>query len=63
MTEVLDSRAISRDLFSAAIGSVCCCYVGQPLDTIKVRMQTNPEQFSGVYSSTLSIVRNEVRVE
>jgi hypothetical protein len=58
---VTDPRAISRDVFSATLGSVCCCYTGQPLDTIKVRMQTNPDQFSGVVSTTNSIFRNEVR--
>jgi hypothetical protein len=56
-----DARAVSRDLFSATIGSIACCYVGQPLDTIKVRMQTSPDQFSGVYSSTTNILKNEVR--
>ena len=35
-SSVVDPRAISRDIFSATIGSVCCCYTGQPLDTIKV---------------------------
>jgi solute carrier family 25 (mitochondrial ornithine transporter) member 2/15 len=54
-----DPRAIGRDIFSATIGSVCCCYTGQPFDTVKVRMQTNPEQFSGVLSSTTSILKQE----
>ena len=63
MAEVLDARAVTRDLFSATIGSICCCYVGQPFDTVKVRMQTNPDQFSAVVSSTTSILRNEVRLE
>jgi hypothetical protein len=52
-------RAVSRDLFSATIGSVCCCYVGQPFDTVKVRMQTSPDLFSSVVGSTTSIIRNE----
>lgn len=56
---VLDSRAVTRDLFSAAIGSVCCCYIGQPFDTVKVRMQTSPDQFSSVVGSTSQILRNE----
>mmetsp|Transcript_13595 Transcript_13595/g.28513 ORF Transcript_13595/g.28513 Transcript_13595/m.28513 type:complete len:299 (-) Transcript_13595:2651-3547(-) len=58
-TSVLETRAVTRDLFSAAIGSVCCCYVGQPLDTVKVRMQTSPDQFSSVLGSTNHILRNE----
>ena len=60
MTEILDSRAISRDLFSATIGSICCCYTGQPFDTVKVRMQTRPDLFPGVISSTTNILRDEV---
>ena len=58
---VTDARAVSRDLFSATIGSVFCAYVGQPFDTVKVRMQTNPDLYSGVVSSTSGIMRNEVR--
>jgi len=50
---------VSRDLFSAAIGSICCCYVGQPMDTVKVRMQTSPDHFSSVLGSTSQILRNE----
>ena len=34
---VTDARAITRDIFSATLGSICCCYVGQPFDTVKVR--------------------------
>ena len=33
---VTDPRAITRDVFSATLGSVCCCYTGQPFDTVKV---------------------------
>jgi hypothetical protein len=58
---VTDTRAVSRDLFSATIGSVFCAYVGQPFDTVKVRMQTNPDHYSGVVTSTTGIIRNEVR--
>ncbi len=58
-TDVLEPRAVTRDLFSAAIGSVACCYVGQPFDTVKVRMQTSPDQFSTVFGSTSQILRNE----
>ena len=57
--DVLEPRAVTRDLFSASIGSVVCCYVGQPFDTVKVRMQTSPDQFSSVVGSTTQILRNE----
>jgi len=58
-SSVADPRAISRDIFSATIGSIACCYTGQPLDTIKVRMQTNPDKFRSVVGSTISIFKNE----
>lgn len=57
--DVTDPRAVSRDVFSAAIGSLCCCYSGQPLDIVKVRMQTNPMEYSNIGSSVFSIFRNE----
>jgi solute carrier family 25 ornithine transporter 2/15 len=47
--EVLGRRAVTRDLYSATIGSVFCCYTGQPFDTVKVRMQTNPGVYSGIF--------------
>lgn len=57
--DVLEPRAVSRDLFGASIGSVFCCYVGQPFDTLKVRMQTSPDQYSSILSSTKQILREE----
>jgi hypothetical protein len=58
----LNRRDVTRDIFSASIGSVACCYTGQPFDTVKVRMQTNPTAFPGVMSTTRSILSNEVRI-
>ena len=52
-------RDVSRDLFSATIGSICCCYVGQPLDTIKVRMQTNPTIYNGIIPTFTTTVKSE----
>ena len=57
--DVLEPRAVTRDLFSASIGSVLCAYTGQPLDTVKVKQQTNPEQFTSVLSTTRLIYQNE----
>lgn len=59
MTDALNTRDISRDLVSASVGSVFCCYTGQPFDTVKVRMQTRPQEFSGVISSTIKILNEE----
>mmetsp|Transcript_20212 Transcript_20212/g.41217 ORF Transcript_20212/g.41217 Transcript_20212/m.41217 type:complete len:297 (+) Transcript_20212:58-948(+) len=47
--DILSPRAVTRDIFSATIGSVFCCYTGQPFDTVKVRMQTNPAVYSGIF--------------
>jgi len=52
-------RDVSRDLFSASIGSVFCCYVGQPLDTVKVRMQTSPQHFTSISQTVLKIYNSE----
>lgn len=52
-------RDVSRDLFSASIGSVFCCYVGQPLDTVKVRMQTSPQHFTSISHTVLQIYTTE----
>ena len=56
---IADPRAVSRDVFSATLGSVCCCYTGQPFDTIKVRMQTNPTSYPSFLSTAGSIFQKE----
>jgi solute carrier family 25 carnitine/acylcarnitine transporter 20/29 len=56
---VLDARSVSRDIFSASIGSVACCYTGQPFDTVKVRMQFSPHSYPNVIETTKSILLNE----
>lgn len=58
-TTVLNPRDVSRDIFSASIGSMCCCYTGQPLDTIKVRMQTNPSIYTGLIQTARKTVTEE----
>lgn len=39
----------TKDVVSSIFGSAACVYTGQPLDTIKVRMQARPDAFSGVW--------------
>jgi len=53
-------RAISRDVFSATLGSLLNCYIGQPLDTIKVRMQTKPTEYTGVLPTIRKMMKSEV---
>lgn len=57
--KVINSRDVSRDIFSAIIGSVSCCYTGQPLDTLKVRMQTNPALYTGIVQATKRTIQEE----
>ena len=44
-----ESRAVTRDIFSATIGSVCCCYVGQPFDTGASSFASEPSSFNIVW--------------
>jgi hypothetical protein len=55
----LDARSVTRDVFSASLGSVACCYTGQPFDTVKVRMQTSPSSYPSVAHTARSIMSNE----
>ncbi|CAN0183801.1 unnamed protein product [Ectocarpus sp. 12 AP-2014] len=41
--------AVAKDVISSIFGSAACVYTGQPLDTIKVRMQARPDAFSGTF--------------
>ena len=36
-----------KDMLASLVGSAACVYTGQPFDTIKVRMQVQPGEFSG----------------
>jgi solute carrier family 25 carnitine/acylcarnitine transporter 20/29 len=58
-TPALDARSVSRDVFSASIGSVACCYTGQPFDTVKVRMQTSPASYPNVVRTARTIFATE----
>jgi solute carrier family 25 ornithine transporter 2/15 len=57
--DIFNSRDVSRDIFSATIGSIFCCYSGQPLDTLKVRMQTNPTVYTGLLQATKKTITEE----
>lgn len=36
-----------KDVLASTIGSAACVYTGQPFDTVKVRMQVQPDEFTG----------------
>ncbi len=57
-----------NNLIAGGVGGVCIVLVGHPLDTIKVRLQTQPKVgpgesplFSGTLDCALKTVRNEVQ--
>eukprot|EP01036_Dinobryon_divergens_P004766 gene4766-6324_t len=37
---------MAKDVFASIVGSAACVYTGQPFDTVKVRMQVHPGEFS-----------------
>ena len=49
---------VARDFIAGLISGSCACYVGHPLDTIKVRMQISNSK-SSLSQSFLRIIRNE----
>lgn len=53
------SREAVVDFLSGIVGGTTCAYTGQPLDTIKVKMQTYPS----LYRSTWKCLRDTIRQE
>ena len=47
------------DFTAGAIGGICCSYVGQPMDTVKVKMQTFPHLYKDSIRCTLDIIKKE----
>ena len=47
------------DFTAGAIGGTCCAYVGQPLDTIKVKMQTYPDLYRSSWKCARDIVTKQ----
>lgn len=58
MVESLSKEAII-DFAAGAIGGTCCAYVGQPLDTIKVKMQTYPNLYRSSFQCAVDIFRKQ----
>ncbi|CAM1292336.1 SLC25A15 (predicted) [Pycnogonum litorale] len=47
------------DFFAGSLGGIACVYIGQPLDTVKVKMQTFPDVHSNMITCFKSTLRNE----
>ena len=54
-----NTTAAMKDAAASVFGSTACVYTGQPLDTIKVRMQARPD----AYSSILQCLRRTLAEE
>lgn len=48
-----------KDVLASVVGSAACVYTGQPFDTVKVRLQVNPGEFSSTYQCLRRTVVNE----
>lgn len=44
--EIANSTRVLKDIVASVVGSAACVYTGQPFDTVKVRMQVQPGDFS-----------------
>ena len=55
---VLMKRMI-RDFTAGALGGTACVLAGQPLDTVKVKMQTFPHLFKNSYDCFMSTLKAE----
>ena len=52
-----------RDALSGGCGAVCCVYVGLPFDVVKVRLQTQVNQGSTIYSGPFQCAKRIVSEE
>ena len=48
-----------KDVISSVVGAACCCFTGQPFDTLKVRMQSRATEFHGVGQAFRRTVKRE----
>lgn len=52
-------RETTHDIIASVVGSAACVYTGQPFDTVKVRLQVNPGQFTSVLGCLSKTIRQE----
>lgn len=50
---------ITKKLFCGGIAGTTACIIGQPLDLIKIRLQTEPKLYKSAYSCFMMTVRDE----
>ncbi|KAG5179034.1 mitochondrial carrier domain-containing protein [Tribonema minus] len=54
-----NARLLAIEAAASIFGSFACIYTGQPLDTIKVRIQATPEAFSGAMQCLRTTISQE----
>lgn len=47
------------DFISGSLGGMAVVYLGQPLDTVKVKLQTFPSLYSGAWDCFMQTFRTE----
>ena len=45
---IFSVKETAKDVTSSVVGAACCCFTGQPFDTIKVRMQSRAAEFRNI---------------
>ncbi|EGW35154.1 mitochondrial carrier protein [Spathaspora passalidarum NRRL Y-27907] len=55
-----DNNQVLKDLFGGTMGGIAQVLVGQPFDTVKVRVQSAPE---GMYSGSMDVIKQLVKNE
>ena len=55
-----DNTQVYKDLFGGTVGGIAQVLVGQPFDTVKVRLQSAPE---GTYSGAVDVVKKLIANE
>jgi len=53
------SADVSKALISGTFSGACSVIAGQPLDTVRVRMQTSPHKFSTITSTFIKTIKEE----
>jgi len=45
---MFNAKESLKDVAASVVGAVACCYTGQPFDTVKVRLQARPDEYTGM---------------
>ena len=53
------SKEVIIDFTAGVVGGALCSYVGQPMDTVKVKMQTFPNLYKNSIRCTIDIFKNQ----